>query len=333
MKLLRTHRFYRWAAAVLAGCALAIPSLYAAAGTAGNVVQVTTTVTASVDEGKRMPSINPEDVIVRQGKERVQVTKWVPAQGQRAGLELFILIDEASDARLGSHLADVKDFINRQPSSAAIGVGYMRNATVQIVQDLTLDHARAVRALRLPMGTPGAYGSPWLSVTSLMKSWPASDNRREIVVLTDGIDHAGRNWHPGWHGLHRNPDADTASAVAQRTGTIIHTIYVPGIGRWHRSHWTAVSGQSDMTRVSEKTGGESYYLGLGNPVSLSPYFNRLEKVLDHQYLLSFSATPGKKPGLQAVRLNTELAGVRLAAPDAVWVPDQDQARTQSTTGQ
>jgi hypothetical protein len=36
-------------------------------------------------------------------------------------------------------------------------------------------------------------------------------------------------------------------------------------------------------------------------------------------LLSFSAKPGKKAGLQYVSLNTEVAGVDFAAPDAVWV--------------
>ncbi|HEX3659911.1 MAG TPA: hypothetical protein VHU89_00670 [Acidobacteriaceae bacterium] len=326
MKLTRTRWNYRWTA-VLAGCALALPSLYATVGAAdGNAVQVTTTVTASVDDGKRMPLISPEDVRVRQGGERVQVTEFVPAQGARAGLELFILIDDASDSRLGLHLGDLKDFIAGQPTSTAIGIGYMRNATVQVVQDLTLDHARAARALRLPMGMPGAYGSPWLSVADLMKRWPASDNRREIVMLTDGIDRAGRNGRHHWRGLHLNPDADMASQVAQRTGTMVHTIYVPGTGRWHRSYWTATSGQSDMSRVSAKTGGESYYLGLGSPVSLSPYLNRLQKVLNHQYRLSFAANAGKKPSLQTVRLNTELAGVRLAAPEAVWIPGQQQAR-------
>jgi hypothetical protein len=45
----------------------------------------------------------------------------------------------------------------------------------------------------------------------------------------------------------------------------------------------------------------------------------LQKILDNQYLLSFCAKPGKKAGLQYVSLNTELAGVEFAAPDAVWV--------------
>ena len=323
---MKSAKGYLFGYTALAAMLAAIPSAYAAAGASmDDAVQVTATVSASVDEGKRMPSISPEDVIVRQGKERLHVREWVPAQGNRAGLELFLLIDDASDTRLGSHLADLKDFIHRQPSSTAIGVGYMRNAHVQVVQEPTLDHARAAGALRLPMGSSGAYGSPWLSTSDLMRRWPVSDNRREIVMITDGIDRSGRNAAPGWRGLHLNPDVDAASSIAQRTGTIVHTIYTPGRGRWHRNYWTAMSGQSDMTRLSAKTGGESYYLGLGNPVSLSPYLDRLEKVLNNQYLLSFDAAPAKKPGLQSVSLNTEIAGLRLAAADAVWVPGQEQA--------
>ena len=51
------------------------------------------------------------------------------------------------------HLDDLKTFINAQPSTTLVGVGYMRNATVQIVQDLTTDHAAAAKALRLPLGS------------------------------------------------------------------------------------------------------------------------------------------------------------------------------------
>ena len=68
----------------------------------------------------------------------------------------------------------------------------MRNATVQIVQDFTNDHTAAAKALRLPVGSTGAYGSPYLSVIDLMKRWPEHPNRREIVMVTDGIDRARR---------------------------------------------------------------------------------------------------------------------------------------------
>jgi hypothetical protein len=275
------------------------------------------TVTVNVGSDKRMPQINPKDVVVKQGKNRLPVVEWVPAQGDRAGLDLFILLDDASDASLGSHLDELRTFIKGQPPTTAIGVGYMRSATVQIVQNFTRDHALAAKALRLPFGNAGAYGSPYLSVVDLMKRWPESPNRREIVMVTDGIDRARRNIL--WPGLYTVPDVDSAGEVAMRTGTMIHTIYAPGTGRNHRNYWEATNGQLGMAKLSDMTGGESYYLGLQNPVSFAPYLDDLQKTLDNQYLLSFSTKAGKKPGLQYVSLDTEIAGVDFAAPDAVWV--------------
>ena len=154
------------------------------------------TVTASVADGRRMPDINPEDVVVQRGKERLRVTGMVPAQGVHAGLDIFNLIDDASSTSLGGRLDDLRKFINEQPSTTAVGVGYMSNATVQVAQDLTTDHAKAAKALRLPFGYAGSYGSPYLSVVDLMKRWPERQNRREVVMITDGVDRAG--WTRGW---------------------------------------------------------------------------------------------------------------------------------------
>jgi len=300
----------------LAVIAAAVPLL--AEEPTNTTVPVTMTVTANVANNKRMPEINQQDVVVTQGKERLKVRGWVPAQGQFAGLELFILIDDASDASLGMHLDDLRAFINAQPSTTLIGVGYMQNATVKVVQELTTEHAAAAKALRLPLGSRGAYSSPYLSAIDLMKRWNSTDRRREILMVTDGIDRARRTL-PG-RGLRINPDVDSASAVAMRTGTIIHTIYAPGVGRHHRNYWEATSGQMGIAKLSDVSGGESFFLGLQTPVSFAPYLDQLQKILDNQYLLTVSAQPGKKTQLQNVNIDTEVAGVELASADAVWVP-------------
>jgi hypothetical protein len=300
----------------LAAIAAAVPLL--AEEPTKTTVPVTMTVTANVANNKRMPEISQQDVVVKQGKERLMVRDWVPAQGQNAGLDLFILIDDATDPSLGMHLEDLKTFINAQPSSTLVGVGYMRNATVQVVQGLTTDHAAAAKALRLPLGSRGAYSSPYLSAIDLMKRWPSTDRRREILMVTDGIDRARRTL--SGRGLRINPDVDSASDVAMRTGTIIHTIYAPGVGRHHRNYWEATSGQMGIAKLSDVSGGESFFLGLESPVSFAPYLEQLQKILDNQYLLTVSAQPAKRTQLQNLSIDTEVAGVELASADAVWVP-------------
>src|SRR5580700_5007135 len=118
-------------------------------------------VTAEARHGSNIPEIQRDDVMVYEGRDRDRVTAWVPLQGDHAGLEFFILIDDSSSASLGSQLEDLRQFIVAQPSSTKIGVAYMQNGTAQVVQNLTSDHAAAAKALRLPMGNPGANASPY----------------------------------------------------------------------------------------------------------------------------------------------------------------------------
>lgn len=280
-------------------------------------VQKTVSVRVLGDD-KRMPEVKREDVRVKQGKAELRVTGWTPARGDRAGLDLFLLIDDAADSSLGIQLNDIRAFINAQPETTSVGLGYMRNGTVQIAQNFTTDHAKVAKAVRLPLGSVGAYGSPYLSVIDLMKRWPAGTNRHEVVMITDGIDRAHRVIrHRGL--LYISPDVNSASSVAQRTGTIIHTMYTPGVGRVGRNFWEINNGQNSMAKLADETGGESYSLVTSSPVSLKPYLDDLQATLDNQYLLEFHAVPGKKPGLQSVKLNTVVAGVELNTADNVWV--------------
>jgi len=278
-------------------------------------VPVKMTVTASVDKGRNMPEITQEDVFVKSGKETLQVLEWSAARGERAGLELFILMDDASTSSLGSQLKDLRSFILSLPSTASVGVGYARNGTVEIRQNFTTDHELASKALRLPVSSAGAFGSPYLSVVDLMKRWPETANRREVLLVTDGIDRAGRG-----RNAMLNPDVDTAATVAQKTGTMVHTMYFPGAGHHFRNWFVAVSGQNAMAKLSNFTGGECYFLGTQNPVSFAPYLDELRNVLGNQYLLTLSVKPAKKAVFQTVTVGTEVAGVDFNGPDAVWVP-------------
>src|ERR1700727_215014 len=280
-------------------------------------VQMTVTVRV-LGDNKRMPEVAPEDVIVRQGKDRLQVTGWTPVGKDQRGLDLFILIDDAAQPSVASQFEDLRGFIQSLPANTSVGVGYMRNGTVQIAQSFTSNRDQAARALRLPLATSGAYGSPYLSAIDLMKRWPESSNRREIVMITDGIDRfRGGPRHRGLSFI--SPDVDSASAVAQRTGTIVHTIFTRGVGRRGSNFWEITNGQNSMAKLSDETGGESFFLGTQNPVSFRPYLDTLQNGLDNRYLLEFNAVPGSKSGLQYVKLATEVAGVELDSADSGWV--------------
>jgi hypothetical protein len=297
------------------------------------------------DEGIRdsaeVAILRAENLQVKQGKTALKIDAVIPARGDSAALQLFILIDDTSDiTSIGNNLNDVRDFINAQAPTTVVGIGYMSNAAVQIVQNFTPDHAAAAKAVRLPLGTTSTMDSPYLSLISLIKGWPEQKVRREVLMISDGIDRlrgqresdirSPRSAYPGpSRGLSNNmsvsmttisPDVDTASTASQRYGVIVHGIYTPGVGRVGRNAWEAQVGQAGVAQIAEQSGGEYFSLGTQNLISFKPYLDRLQKVFENQYFLVFRAVPKNKPALQRVNISTEVKDFEIAAADNVWVP-------------
>lgn len=276
-------------------------------------VPVQVIVTAEAHHVKEVPTIHREDVMVYQGKDRVRVTDWVALRGEHAGLQLFLLVDDGLDTSVGSQFEELRKFIQTQPSITAIGIAYMRNGTVEVSQDLTADHTAAAKSLRLPLGSYGISVSPYMSLTELIHRWPETSLRREVLMLTSGIDlyyGAGPD----------NPYLDKAVKDAQRAGVVVHSVYFGAVGHSGHSYSRINWGQNYLSQLGDETGGEAYGQGLSNPVSFAPFLDDLSRRLNDQYLLTFLAQPEKNASYQSVKLRTELPHIELVAPEKVYVP-------------
>jgi hypothetical protein len=292
------------AAFILAGALLArdIPE-------PGTPVSVIVTVTPQ--KNIETPHLTMDDVAVTQNKQHLQVTGLEPLHSQ-SGLQLWVLIDDGSTTNLGTQLADLKKFVLAQPASTEIGIGYMRNGMVQTTQPLTLDHQLAAQGVRLPSGTPGISASPYLALKDLIHKWPAGSSPREVLMVSSGID-------PDYGAGPDNPYLYEASHAAQRAGIVVYSIYYAGAGRLGHNFRQLFWGQNYLAELSDETGGQLYWIGDQNPVSLSPYLEDLSQRLNGQYLLTFVARPENKPGFQDVKIRTEVPHVKLTAPQKVYV--------------
>lgn len=271
-------------------------------------------VTAEPHHGSEVQPITREDVMVYEGHNRDTVTEWIPATGEHAALELFILIDDASTTSLGTQLDDIRKFIEGQPPSTKIGVAYMQNGIAKVMQQLTDDHAAAAKSLRLPMGYGGANASPYFSLSDLVKRWPSSMARREVLMVTDGIDR--------YYGIGDLQDPYLAEAIddAARANIQVSAIYSPDVGHFGHSYWASYWGQMYLSELADKTGGEAYYIGFtGPPVAFAPYLTELATRLTHQYFLTFTTQPIKKAGWVQIRLRTEAHDVDLVSAHRVYV--------------
>ena len=303
--------------ALVAGIGLCLPTLFAQEPASSAGVPVHMVVTVEARHGKDVPVVYREDVRVLEGHDRDKVTDWLPLQGEHAGLELFVLIDDASEASLGLQLEDLRKFISAQPATTSIGVGYMRNGTADIAQNFTPDHALAAKALRLPLSSAGASASPYFSLEDLIKRWPESPVRREVLMISDGIDRFGG-------GGPSDPYIDSAVDQVQRAGVIVYAIYASGAGHFGHSFFRVSWGQNDLARIADESGGEAYFQGFQTPIAFAPYLEDLTNKLNHQYLLMFVPKPEEKAGFRSVKLQTEVSNAELVGADRVYVPATKQ---------
>jgi len=271
---------------------------------------VVMTVTATAKKDAQPPAITKNDVELYRGKERVQVADL--KRGET--LYLAVLVDDSLRSSLANQWSDLRAFLMAQPQTTYIAVAYARNGVAMVAQDFTTDHALAAKALRMPLGNTSVATSPYLAVQDWVKRWPASGERSSIILFSSGIDY----FRGGPATL--DPDLDTAIARAQKKNVNIWTIYAPDSGSRGRGSFRAFNWQSNLDRLSQATGAESYSLGLGAPVNLRPYFDRIQRNLNNQYLLAFVGDGGHKGKYEPVKVTSELRNVGFLTPSEVFLP-------------
>ena len=292
--------------------ALAIAlGLFAASAIAAGPGNATITVTAVGKKDSMPPAVTNDDVELYLNKERTQVAGW--AKGEK--LYLAVLIDDSLDSSVANQWSDLRAFFDAQPATTYISVSYVRNGTAVVAQDFTNDHELAGKALRIPIGSGGAFSSPYLSVLDLMKRWPSSGDRRSILLFSSGIDYfRGGGFGP------KSPDLDPAIERAQKQNINIWSIYAPDAGHRGRGFFRASNAQSNLSQLSDETGGEFYGLGFGAPVTFKYYLDEIGMHLNNQYLLTFNGSGGKKGRFERVRVVTELPKVEFLAPSEAFLP-------------
>lgn len=277
-------------------------------------VPVSIVVTLEPKRGKTIPAVEPQDISVREGRDKVPVQNLVPLRGEQGRMQLALLIDDSARGTFDTELNTLKQFINSLPPSTEIAVGYMRNGMAEFSQNFTRDHAAAANSLRVAVGPGGADVSPYDSLSDAIKHWPNTGAaRKEVIMISSGIEALGGGYAPD------NPYVDKGVSDAQKAGVVVYTIYSPSAGHLGHSYWRNTWGQNFLSQLSDETGGESYMIGFGSPVSFQPFLEQIRMQMENQFLLTFDARPEKKSGLQPIRVTVTEKDASIAAPDKVFV--------------
>ncbi|HEX4583162.1 MAG TPA: vWA domain-containing protein [Acidobacteriaceae bacterium] len=250
------------------------------------------------------------------GKE-AKVTDWhaYTTSGTQPNLQLVLLLDDGSRASLGLHLQELQRFITQQPSTTEVALAYMRNGTAQLTGPFTTDHQQAAQALRLPLSAAGVNGSPYFSLRDLLQRWPAHnpEERREVVMVTDGIDrYSGLRYDPS------DPYLEATMQDAIRNRVVVYAIYFHNAGFADRTGAGINSGQNYLTQLCGTLGGEFFYQGFGNPVDFTPYLNQINRKLANQYELRVQPPAGAK-NIVNLKVQVSAPNTKTQAPQRIFV--------------
>jgi len=267
------------------------------------------------DKNATAPNLSQQDLSLTVNGKNANITRLTPANGRTGALELVVMLDSGASTDLSNQYPEIKSFVNGLPSDARVSVGWMENGVTRLAGPLSTDHSAALKALHIPSGFPGEDASPYFCLSDLAKHWPSSDPnaRREVVMISDGVDNYYRRYDPN------DPYLQSAITDSVRAGLVVYSFYWQNKGAFDRSWYATDSGQNLLLELTQATGGYSYGEGMGNPVSFQPFFKDLDKRLGNQYEVGFVAPLANRPQVLNMKLKVDGVSAKIDAPQQVYV--------------
>lgn len=292
----------------------ALPALAAPANEPGEGQAI---VTVLPNKDAQTPNIGQDSLNVKVDGKSTQVTHWQQFAPD-SPVELVILIDGAARSSLGLQMQDIARFVQALPPSVTASIAYMENGRAALTGPLTTDRAATLHGLHITgPGVPGVSASPYFCLSDLAQHWPSNnrDARREVIMITDGVDYYDgvRRFDP------EDPYVQAAINDSVRSKLIVYSIYWRNVGRIDRSFGATDAGQNLLAQLTQALGGNNYWIGTGNPVTIKPYLDDVARRLNNQYEIAFMARSTGKPQVANFKLKINAAGAKVDAPQQVLV--------------
>ncbi|HUB51799.1 MAG TPA: hypothetical protein VL986_06615 [Terracidiphilus sp.] len=297
-----------------AACLLALATATAQGQSDTASGHVTLTVLPAHPEEQNASLVASQLAVKVDGKQAT-VTELTPVASAKSPLELVLLIDGSVRASLYGQASDIIGFVKEIPSNTQMAIAYMQNGNAALQGPLTSDAAAVEQGLHLTTGTPGSNGSPYFCLSELAKHWPSkvAGARRAVVMITDGVDEYERQYDPD------DPNVKSAIDDSLRAGIVVYTIYWHDEGRGSSTEAESNAGQNLLLAVTQATGGNSYWQGIGNPPSLQPFFDDLRRRLRNEYDLGFTVPIKGKPGIHELKIKASAPAAKVVAPQSVYL--------------
>lgn len=279
-----------------------------------DAIPITIPITARWKEGKDIPKgdeLMPlgELTVKEDGDEQTIIS--IRSIGSTP-LYLAILIQDDVVNSINNEIRGIGEFIEKLPKGSRVMVGYIRSGSLQVRQKFTTETNKAVKALRIPLGSPSAAPyNPYVEIIEALKRFDSQPSgRRAIMVVSDGLDisQGASSSSPG-----QSVDLERAIREAQRRSVAIYSIYAPTVSGSSRNSLLSLNGQSSLQRLSDETGGYAFIRGTGTPVSFDPFLKKLGTALYRQISLTYLSTHPKK-GYHKIQVLSNQSNIKIDHP-------------------
>jgi len=246
-------------------------------------------ITVMDKKGQFVPGLSKNDFLVLEDKLPQQIETFSEDLGQTSPLYVAVLMDTSPSTagKLKFEQESAMNFIQTVVRPRKDRVLFATfDHEIALKQDFTdkldlLD--RAVFGVKKLGSQTALYDAVWQFCDEKLRSAPG---RRVIVVITDGQDTYSR------------ADLRDAVDIAQRTETTVYTIStkaglagtVPGV----RAGEVKDRADNDLVKLAEETGGQAFFTG--DMLALEHSFNRINKELRAQYLVTYKPTNDRYDG-------------------------------------
>ena len=272
-----------------------------------------------------LPPLMQADITdIRIGGKKADITAFDPLLKGPHKLQLMVLFDSMEMLGAGGQFEDIESFIHGLPTNVEVGVGWLLQGQVRIVQPFTMDREAVYKTFVAQTREQAANhqndnGNPYMCLRWLAIHWPDPDpaKLRAVLMFTDGII---RNNNQSQAGDLFNPDVEGASQALQRAGIVPYPFFWldPIVPDPNRAEGGSLEGQQYFTQLVKNTGGVALYEGMFAPGSLGPLLDKLYGTLASEAVVTVNA-PGKPGKFTRLDIKTEREDIRIVGPDSVTI--------------
>ena len=272
-----------------------------------------------------LPPLTQADIAtIKLGGKNAEVTAFEPVLKGSHTVQLMVVLDSMQMLGAKGQFEDLENFLHSLPANFVIGVGWLLQGNVKIVQPFTEDRELVYKAF-VPQTREQAEngkndnGNPYSCLKQLAYHWPDADpgKLRAILMFTDGITR-GNGQSQG--GDQQNPDVEGASQALQKNGIVPYPFFWldPVVPDPNRSEGGQLEGQQNFSQLVADTGGAALYDGMFAPGSLTPLLNKLYSTLSSEAVVTVAA-PYPAGKLVSLDIKSSRDDIAIFGPDKVFI--------------